>query len=193
MARSLANARKTLRGVVDQQWRLLDPGKRREALHLANLRFPLSRERRASLLDRTVQELRQAATAAAFQEDLVRSYRARINDFMVEFHKKLAIPVACVVFVLLGLPMAVTAGRTGRGVSVSLALAVYVVYYMFLVGGEKLSDRGVLDPAVAMWSADVFLTLVGIPVFLRTVRESSLIAWTLRPRSAGTTAPEGHA
>ncbi len=182
MARAMANARQTLRGPVDQQWRLLDPAQRRSALHLAGQPWPLPAERRAALLERTVQSLRQAASAAAFQEDVARSYRARINDYLVEFHKKLAIPVACMVFVLLGLPMAVTAGRTGRGVSVSLALAVYVVYYMFLVGGEKLSDRGVLDPAVAMWSADVFLTLVGIPVFLRTVRESSLFAWTLRPR-----------
>ncbi len=182
MAKAMRNGRKTLSGVVEQQWRLLDPQQREDALRLGKIRLPLSADRRRSLLDGTLQNLRQAATAARFQRDLRRSYRARINDYLVEFHKKLAIPVACVVFVLLGLPMAVTSGRSGKGVSVSLALGVYVVYYMFLVGGEKLSDRGQLDPAVAMWSADIVLTLVGIPIFLRTVRESSLFSRTLRPR-----------
>ena len=60
----------------------------------------------------------------------------------MEFHKKLAIPVACLVFVLLGIPMAVSTSRSGRGVSITLALAVYLIYYLCLVGGEKVADRG---------------------------------------------------
>jgi lipopolysaccharide export system permease protein len=92
----------------------------------------------------------------------------------VEYQKKFAIPVACLVFVLLGVPMAVAGSRSGRGISVSLALAVYLIYWAFLMGGEKLADRGRLDPVVAMWSANVVLTLIGIPLFARTVREGSL-------------------
>ncbi len=64
----------------------------------------------------------------------------------MEFHKKLAIPVACMVFVVLGLPMAVTASRSGKGISLGLALGLYLIYYLFLVGGEKAADRGRSTP-----------------------------------------------
>ena len=87
-----------------------------------------------------------------------------------------------IVFALLAVPMAVTASRSGKGVSVSLAIAVYLVYYLFLVGGEKFADRGRLDPFLAMWSANIVLIAVGIPIFLKAVRESTLLAITLKPR-----------
>jgi lipopolysaccharide export system permease protein len=100
---------------------------------------------------------------------------------MVEFHKKFAIPFACMVFVLLGLPMAVTASRSGKGVSMGVALGVYLVYYLFLVGGEKMADRGRLDPALAMWMANIVLSIFGTFAFVRTVREGSLLptGWLL--------------
>ena len=71
--------------------------------------------------------------------------------------------------------MAVTASRTGKGVSVSLAMIVFLVYYLCLVGGEKLSDRGLLEPALAMWSGNIIMLAVGIPFFLRAVRETSYL------------------
>ena len=50
------------------------------------------------------------------------------------------------------------------------------------MGGEKLSDRGLLSPFLAMWMANIVLVAVGIPIFLRTVRESTLFHFTLKPQ-----------
>ncbi|MBT4291817.1 LptF/LptG family permease, partial [bacterium] len=96
------------------------------------------------------------------------------NRFMVEFHKKFAIPVACLVFVLLGLPMAISTARSGKGVSLSLAIGLFLVYYLFLVGGEKMADRGMMHPALAMWLANIVLTLVAIPALMITLKETPL-------------------
>ena len=41
---------------------------------------------------------------------------------------KFAIPFACIVFALLGVPMAVTTSRSGKGVSASLAIGVYLIW-----------------------------------------------------------------
>ncbi|MBU0742797.1 LptF/LptG family permease [bacterium] len=171
--------------LAQRQWSLLDPRTRGELLGRQRSTEAPDLAQRRNLLKGTRQEARRAARSAGFQENVVRSQRARENSYMVEFHKKFAIPVACLVFVLLGLPMAVSTARSGRGVSLSLALGLYLVYYLFLIGGEKLADRGRLDPALAMWMANASLTLIGIPVLLRTVKESSLFSFTLRPRADG--------
>jgi lipopolysaccharide export system permease protein len=163
------------RSLADQQWRLLDPDER---LQLVDRRgrpgkAPINEKQRAVLFDGTIQEVRKAIRAAEFQEGVLVEHVARGNQYEVEFQKKFAIPAACLVFVLLGLPMAVTTARTGKGISVTLALALFLVYYLFLVAGEKMADRGRLDPVIAMWAANVALTLAGIPALIRTVRESS--------------------
>ena len=160
--------------LADHQWRLLDPEARGELIDRQGRPglAPANDKQRRALFDGTVKEIQRAVRASEFQEGVLQSYVARGNTFEVEFHKKFAIPAACLVFVLLGLPMAVTTARTGKGVSLTLALARYLVYYLFLVGGEKLADRGRLDPVVAMWAANFCLTLVGIPALIHTVREA---------------------
>ncbi len=167
------------------QWQLLDPARRRDVIgdrpappdDPARRSFVEPRFRATRLkVERTVEQ-------SEYQQKIASSYEVRRNKYMVEFHKKFAIPFACVVFALLGVPMAVTTSRSGKGISVSLAIAVYLVYYLFLVGGEKFADRGLLDPMLAMWSANIVLTVAGIPVFLKTVRESTLLSITLKPRA----------
>jgi lipopolysaccharide export system permease protein len=76
------------------------------------------------------------------------------------------------VFVVLGVPLATGSRRSGRGVSIGLSLVAFTVYYLFLTGGEKLADRGLLDPAISMWTANVVLGGVGIGLLVASVREN---------------------
>lgn len=190
---AIAQNVKTATDLAAKQWTLLDPADREARITRPGReqgRIPVNERR--SMLRNTRQEVTRVARANGFQRNILRNYEQRENQYMVEFHKKFAIPVACLVFVLLGLPMAVTTARSGKGVSMGLALAVYLVYYLFLVGGEKLADRGRLDPAVAMWMADAVLGAMGVLILVRTVREGSLFPSLRRrpaPATEGTTAP----
>jgi len=84
----------------------------------------------------------------------------RIDSFRVEIHKKISIPFACVVFVLIGAPLGI---RTRRGgfANMAIAVAFFMIYYVFLIGGEQLADRGFLSPALAMWLPNLLFGVVG--------------------------------
>ncbi len=172
-------------GFLDWEWNLLDPG--RVALVLGDGALPVEPDRRRLQLQERFRETRtkvkRLSEQYGFQERVLNSYVTKENRYMVEFHKKFSIPFACIVFALLGVPMAVTSSRSGKGVSVSLAIGIFLVYYLFLVGGEKMADRGRMDPFLSMWSANFVLLGVGIPIFIRTVKESSLLSITHKPRA----------
>ncbi|HOX26702.1 MAG TPA: LptF/LptG family permease [Candidatus Krumholzibacteria bacterium] len=172
--------------VVQWQFRQLLPDERAQ---LAGHDAANPAERRTRL-GATRRKLEHAVSQSRAQATIVDSIDRKTNKFLVEYHKKLAIPFACLVFALVGVPMAVSTSRSGRGVSISLAMLVYLVYYLCLVGGEKLSDRGMLDPALAMWSGNLLLLGGGIPLFSRAVRETSYLQlpWPPRRRAAGTSA-----
>ncbi len=80
----------------------------------------------------------------------------------VEIHKKFAIPVACLAFALVGVPLAQTLRRGGRGGSFALSLAVLLGYYLLLSSGETWAQEGRMAPAVAMWLPNVVLVGLGI-------------------------------
>ena len=80
--------------------------------------------------------------------DLERS----INQARVEIHKKYALSFACVVFVLLGAPLAMRYPRGGLGLVIAASSGIFAVSWMGLIGGENLADRGIAPPWVAMWA-----------------------------------------
>jgi len=106
--------------------------------------------------------------------------RARIEDsertrdaYEVEIQKKFALAVACVVFVLLGAPIALRFPRGGVGLTIGVSLVVFALYYVGLIAGESLADRDILSPFWAMWAANVLFTAVGVFLLARMGREGS--------------------
>ncbi len=104
------------------------------------------------------------------QVNRIESYRRQIDRYKVEIHKKYSIPVACVVFVLIGVPLAIRAGR-GMSVATGWSMAVFTVYYVCLIGGEKLADRALLAPWLSMWAPDLLFGAMGVVLTRSTARE----------------------
>ncbi len=103
--------------------------------------------------------------------------RTQINQYMVEVHKKYSIPAACIVFVLIGVPLGIMSKRGGFGVAATLSLGFFLLYWACLIGGEKLADRTLLSPAVGMWMANILLGALGVYLTFRIGRENVAINW----------------
>jgi lipopolysaccharide export system permease protein len=101
----------------------------------------------------------------------------RISQYLVEVHKKFAIPIACIVFILIGAPLGIMARRGGFGTGVAYSIFFFILYWAFLIGGESMAERLILSPAVAMWSANVVLGICGLLLVLRMIRETTFISY----------------
>jgi lipopolysaccharide export system permease protein len=91
----------------------------------------------------------------------------------VEIQKKFAIAVACVIFVFLGAPIALRFPRGGVGMVLGVSLGVFALYYIGLIAGQPLGDRGTLTPFFAMWSSNIIFTLISIVLMANIGREGS--------------------
>jgi len=109
---------------------------------------------------------------AALESARLRTEQFRQAMFQneVEIHKKFAISVACIVFVLVGAPIAVRFPRGGVGLVIGFSLAIFAIYYIGLIAGESLADRGIMTPFWAMWAANIILTIVGLVLLARMGR-----------------------
>lgn len=96
------------------------------------------------------------------QEDRARSAAIRAANYQVELHKKYAIAAACLVFVLVGVPLAVAFPRGGLGFVVLASLTIFTVYYVCLIGGESLANRLIIPPFWAMWAPNVLFAMLGL-------------------------------
>ena len=93
--------------------------------------------------------------------------RESLDSLNVEIQKKFALSFACLVFVLFGPPIALRFPRGGVGVTLGVSIVVFGLYYICLMGGETLSDKGFLPPSVSMWIANVVFAIVGVALLWR--------------------------
>lgn len=86
----------------------------------------------------------------------------RIRSFQVEYHKKYALAFACLVFALMGIPIGIMTKSSGIGASFSVSSLIFLIYYVSLIGGERLADKGLLSPWISMWISNIvfFITAV---------------------------------
>jgi lipopolysaccharide export system permease protein len=110
----------------------------------------------------------EVATAA----DRVREADRRADRYAVEVHKKWAISMACITFVIIGIVMALRFPRGGIGLVIGGGLLVFSIHYVGLTAGESLADRGHVAPWVAMWAPNIALTILGVLGLLWVSRES---------------------
>jgi len=99
--------------------------------------------------------------------------KTTMNRYGVEIQKKFALSAACIVFVLIGAPIALRFPRGGVGLVIGVSLGVFAIYYVGLIAGESLADRAFLTPFWAMWAANVILTGVGLVLLARMGREGA--------------------
>lgn len=113
--------------------------------------------------------LRNSIQTDIYQE---RDYRYRAIQYEVEIHKKYAIPFACFIFVFVGCPLGIMTRGGNFGISAAISLAFYIFYWACLIGGEKLADRGYLDPFISMWAGNIIIGILGIFLTLKANYES---------------------
>jgi lipopolysaccharide export system permease protein len=103
-----------------------------------------------------------SAGGALPEEARIRAARQRAAAYLVEIHKKLAIAAACLVFTLVGIPVALRFPRGGIGLVIGVSLAVFTIYYVGLIGGEELGDRLIVTPFISMWVPNLVFSAVGL-------------------------------
>ncbi len=99
--------------------------------------------------------------------------RLEWGRFAVEWHKKFAIPAACLVFGLLGLALSLGSKKEARSSAFALSIAVIFVYYVLIRLGEQAGDTGAMTPAMSMWGANVVLGAVALALLYVNHREAA--------------------
>ena len=102
--------------------------------------------------------------------ELLHDHGPKWRDARVEFHQRLAFPVACFVFALIAIPLGAQPRRGGRAAGSLLAIIIIAAYYLLLVTGAGFARQGLVAPAQGMWAANLILGLLALALFPRMER-----------------------
>jgi len=96
-------------------------------------------------------------------------YHVDTPSLIAEFHRKISISFASMIFVLIGIPLGVFTRRGEKTIQFAIALGVIVVYYLLMAGSIALSLKGVASPAILMYMPNIIIGTAGIILLRRTI------------------------
>ena len=134
------------------------------------------------LAEMTISEL-QAEVAE------LREQRLSPHNPIMQIHQKFSLPVACLVFAIIGLALGVTSRKDGKLASFALGIGVVFAYYIIMYGAEALAKAAIVSPHLAMWLPNMVLGGGGVALLVwraRSVerRVSFGVTFLCRPRTA---------
>jgi lipopolysaccharide export system permease protein len=85
----------------------------------------------------------------------------RIAQYWVEIHKKISLPLACIIFVLIGAPIGMYSKKGNLGYAALIGTVFLTFFWISVIQGEKLADRLFISPFTGMWFANILLGVIG--------------------------------
>lgn len=90
--------------------------------------------------------------------------------YLIEFHRRLALPTACLVLALVGIPLGLSSKKGGKSSGFVLAIALVFLYYSASLVGLSLARQGRVSAGLGVWLADILFLLGGAFLLWRAER-----------------------
>jgi len=89
---------------------------------------------------------------------------------IVELNYRLALPVACLVLALVGVPIGLISRKGGKAFGLMLSILLVFIYYVLMASGLNLAKEGRLNPVTGLWMANVAFAIAGLMMLRQTNR-----------------------
>jgi LPS export ABC transporter permease LptG/LPS export ABC transporter permease LptF len=136
--------------------------------------------------------------ALPMKELIERSNGADGKRFLIELHKRFAYPAACLVLMLVGVPLGVTSRRGGKSSAWVFTILLVVLYYSLSLIGIALGRQNWIPTFLAVWSANILFAVGGIFLLWQMATGSQTFsafagfaARTSKPEPAAPARPNG--
>ncbi len=102
--------------------------------------------------------------------DGMRAGKPESRVLAIEFHRRLALPTACIVLALVGIPLGLSAKKGGKSTGFVLTIGLVFLYYFCALGGMSLARQGKIPVGPGIWFGNVVFFFGGLFLLWRSER-----------------------
>ncbi len=88
-------------------------------------------------------------------------------DARIELNQRLALPPACLLLALVGIPLGVSSRKAGKSAAIVMTVFLAFLYYMGLISLIGLAKQGTLPVELAVWTPNALFAAVGVFLLAR--------------------------
>ena len=135
--------------------------------------LPVAELRLHDLLANAARERKAAADANPNDTMTIVFDQLKARYYDIEFQRRFALPAACLVLAMVGIPLGLSARKGGKSTGFVITIALVFVYYVFSLLGVAMARQGKISPWLGVWGGNVLFFLCGVWLLWRANRMPS--------------------
>jgi len=96
--------------------------------------------------------------------------RKETMDARLELHQRIALPFACLLLALVGVPLGVSRRKGGKSAAFVVTVLLAFLYYMTMISLQQMARRGGLPVELAAWGPNLIFVLLSTILLARLER-----------------------
>ena len=126
--------------------------------------------------NRTVTKAIEIRNALQFSAVDFNQRRTDIRLHKIEWHRKYALSLACLVLFFIGAPLGSIIRKGGLGMPLVVAIIFFLIFHLLNMFGEKFVKENLASPFGGMWLSILVLVPVGIFLTYKAMHDSQLFS-----------------
>lgn len=156
---------------ADTGWMKINPAKLKKVSSLDQL---IPDSVKMFVRDRAIAQINSARANVDMMAEDYKAKRKEFRYYLIEWHRKLTLSVACIVLFLIGAPLGSIIRKGGLGTPLVFAVVFFVIFHLFNTFGEKFVKEDVMTPFAGMWLSTGVLIPIGVFLTYKAMRDSQL-------------------
>lgn len=126
-------------------------------------------------LIQTMESVQKASTFLDERSEAMMINIKAVRSYEADWHKKLTLPFACLIFFFIGAPLGAIIRKGGLGTPSVISVLFFVIWYVISLSGEKLVEGNVVHPIIGMWASSYLLLPIGVFLTYKASKDSMIM------------------
>ena len=144
----------------------------RVKLNFDSLVAKIPKEKMERARNRTASTLQSFSTEMTWRNEAVEDQEYFVRKHEVEWHQRITLALACLLFFFVGAPLGAIIRKGGLGMPTIISVGIFILYYILNTSGMKMARDGSINMVVGMWMSTFILTPAGAYLTFMANRDS---------------------
>lgn len=129
---------------------------------------------KTEIINGALNNARNNARSIKQSEEMYIASARNLNRFSIEWHKKYATALACLIFLLIGAPLGALIRKGGLGMPLVISVLLFIIYWIIATTGEKFSRESVASVWEGVWFSTFIFLPAGIFLTYKAANDSTI-------------------
>ena len=144
----------------------------RVKLNFDSLVAKIPKDKMERARNRTASTLQSFSTEMTWRNEAVEDQEYFVRKHEVEWHQRITLALACLLFFFVGAPLGAIIRKGGLGMPTIISVGIFILYYIINTSGMKMARDGSINMVVGMWMSTFILTPAGAYLTFMANRDS---------------------